>query len=155
MLLDALALKNQFNSLDKIRVPSYHNFIDSVLLSVSAGNIWTHNADEFVTTGSFTSYTAASSWTTSGSITASITVGTSYNVILANCVSGSISATLPSAIGLQNKVYNLKKTDSSGYLFTILTSSTAQTIDGLTAVIISKQNSNMQIISDNSNWWRL
>ena len=62
--------------------------------------------------------------------------------------SGTFNVTLPSAVGIQGKLYTIK--NSSIGLISVKTTS-GQTIDGITNVNITTNNS-LQVQSDNSNW---
>jgi hypothetical protein len=72
-------------------------------------------------------------------------------IILGNAVSGAITVTLPTAVGIPGKVYIIKKTDSSSNAVTVATTS-SQTIDGSTTKILPAQYNSVQVISDGANW---
>jgi lysophospholipase L1-like esterase len=79
----------------------------------------------------------------------SATLGDS--VILCNASSGPVTVTLPTAAGIPGRSFQVKKTDSSANVCTVVTSS-GQTIDGATTVSLTSQYSSMKMASDNANW---
>lgn len=87
----------------------------------------------------------------SNTYTTTHTITTSEVVILANANGGGFTVTLPDATTLTNKVYYIKKTDTSGNTVTIATTS-SQTIDGSTTVLLSSPYSVRTVMSDGSNW---
>jgi hypothetical protein len=92
----------------------------------------------------------ASGWTlttTSTSITAS-----ANNVILCNATSGAITITLPAASSNTNKIYGIKKIDSSINTITI-DGNASETIDGALTQVISSQYDCLTIMCDGSNWY--
>lgn len=87
----------------------------------------------------------------SNTYTANHTITTGEVVIYANANGGGFSVTLPDATTVTNKVFYIKKTDTSGNTVTIATTS-SQTIDGSTTVLLSTPYSVRTVISDGSNW---
>lgn len=85
--------------------------------------------------------------TTSSSIISGIDV-----VVLVNAISGSITITLPSAIGNANMKIDIKKIDNSSYPITI---SGSEDIDHDSNKIITQPYSNLTIISNNQQWYIL
>lgn len=77
---------------------------------------------------------------------------TTDTTIFVNAASAPVTITLPTAVGVTGKKYNIKKIDSSANAVTINTTS-SQTIDADTSVIINVQYTSMQVISDGSNWF--
>lgn len=125
MQLNKLSLKNAFNNIHKITVGSYHNLIDSMYLT-----------------------------TTGGSITGDTTLNDNHSMVFCDCISGSITITLPNAVLFLDKIYNIKKIDTSGN-GVIVNPVNGQTIDGDVQKIINSPYSNMSIISNGSNWFIL
>lgn len=125
MILNKLALKNAFNNIQKITVGSYHNLIDSLYLT-----------------------------TTGGSVTGSMTLNDNQSMVLCDCTSGSITITLPDATLFLDKIYNIKKIDTTGNSI-VVNPVNSQTIDGDLQKIISNPYSNMSIISNGQNWYIL
>lgn len=76
---------------------------------------------------------------------------TTDTTVLVNAASAPVTITLPTAVGVTGKKYNIKKLDSSANAVTINTTA-SQTIDADTSVIINVQYTSMQVISDGSNW---
>lgn len=72
-------------------------------------------------------------------------------IILAGASGGAFTATLPTAVAATGRVYTVKKTDSSANTVTIATTS-SQTIDGLSTLVLTQQWEYAQVISDGSNW---
>ncbi len=71
--------------------------------------------------------------------------------VLANATAGAITVTLPNATTTFN-FYTVKKTDSSSYAITVNTTS-SQTIDGGSSIIISSQYLSLTFATDGSNWF--
>ena len=72
-------------------------------------------------------------------------------VILCNAVSNNITITLPSAATYTDRVYYIKKIDSSAYTVTIDGNGT-ETIDGDETQVITVQYTSLTVCSDGSNW---
>lgn len=83
--------------------------------------------------------------------TATYTVLATDEVLKFDTTSNAITATLPTAIGIQGKVYTLKRISGSANSVTIATTS-SQTIDGITTYTLSAQWKYVTVISDNANW---
>ncbi|HEX7556524.1 MAG TPA: hypothetical protein VF338_07850 [Leptolinea sp.] len=79
---------------------------------------------------------------------ASYSPGNADQVILCTA---DMTATLPSAIGIEGRQYTIKRTYASGSGATIATSA-AQTIDGATTYSLSGQWKYITVVSDGSNW---
>ena len=84
-------------------------------------------------------------------ITSSTTLTSAYYVILCNATSGGITITLPAASDNNRRIYNIKKTDSSGNAITIDANS-SETIDEDTTKSLNLQYESLTIICDGSNW---
>ncbi|MDV7392313.1 hypothetical protein RZS08_13195, partial [Arthrospira platensis SPKY1] len=66
-------------------------------------------------------------------------------------VSGNITITLPTAVGITGKTYTIKKTDSNA-TEVVIDPNGAQTIDGFSTIEMYETNSVLTIVSDGSNW---
>ena len=85
------------------------------------------------------------------SISSNTTLDNTYSIVLVTTSSSIIPVTLPTAVGIMNKVYVIKKVDSgTGYVSLGTTSS--QTIDGNTSYYLSNRWQYIVVVSDNSNW---
>lgn len=87
-------------------------------------------------------------------ISGSYSIQLSDFVILCNATA-SITVTLPTAANVQNQIFHVKKIDSSGSVVTITGSIAGQVIDGQGSKTINTQWTNMQVISNGSNWYVL
>ncbi len=83
--------------------------------------------------------------------TGDYTITTTDDVILADASSGAFTVTLPTAAGIKGRVYDTKKTDSSGNTVT-LDGNGSETIDGATTQVIKAQYTTITVFSDGSNW---
>lgn len=83
--------------------------------------------------------------------TANYTVTSSDDLILCDSSGGAFTLTLPTAVGIGGRVYEIKKTDSS---FTAVTidGNGSETLDGSTTTTLNTQYESIKIVSDNSNW---
>jgi hypothetical protein len=79
-------------------------------------------------------------------ITGSYTIATTDYLI--HCTTGSFTVTLPSATGIQGKVFDVKST-STGTI--TVRASGSQLIDGNNSGMLN-QYDNLQIMSTNTNW---
>ena len=64
---------------------------------------------------------------------------------------GNTTQTLPTAVGIQGKIYNIKNSDTTSISTVTLVGSESQTIDGQTGVTINFPVS-VTVQSDGSNW---
>lgn len=73
---------------------------------------------------------------------------------LVNCTTASVTITLPdyTNANFSYMVYNVKKTDSSSHTVTINTTS-SQTIDGGSSVVLKVPYVSVQIVTDGSSGW--
>lgn len=78
-------------------------------------------------------------------------VAPSDGFIAANAVSAGFTVTLPTAIGIEGRIFTIKKVDATGNGVTVATTS-SQTIDGATTQVITTQYTSMTVISDGVNW---
>ena len=81
-------------------------------------------------------------------------VSTTYAVLATdytvNCTSGTFTVTLPTAVGADGQIYNIK---NSGTGVITLATTSAQTIDGnATATLTLTQYENLQVQSNGANW---
>jgi hypothetical protein len=83
--------------------------------------------------------------------TANATAATTEYTLAANASTGALSMTLPTAAGIQGKVYVIKKVDSTANVVTVATTS-SQTIDGATTRALSLQYDAITVQSDGANW---
>jgi hypothetical protein len=82
-------------------------------------------------------------------ITGSFTFGSTSTVVIANCAS-ACTVTLPTAVGIENKVYKVKIIGAGA---TSITGTSAQTLDGSTTVTPTPNlYSELEFKSDNANW---
>lgn len=85
-------------------------------------------------------------------VTASYTALTTDTTIMANASAAAYTVTLPTAVGIAGKIYNIKKTDSSANAVTVGTTS-SQNIEGSTTYSLSVQYKYVDVISDGTQWW--
>ena len=83
--------------------------------------------------------------------TSSYTASMGDSVLLCNAASGPVTITLPSAVGIQGRAFQIKKTDGSANVCT-LTAASGQTIDGAAASTLNTQYATKKVESDNANW---
>lgn len=72
-------------------------------------------------------------------------------LILANVSGGGLTVTLPTAVGVTGRLFEVKKTDSSANLVTIATTG-GQTIDGSASAAIGMPQTALLCCSDGTNW---
>lgn len=99
-------------------------------------------------TGSATGFVSISYST--NAITGSTTLTSTQTVVIANCAS-NCTQTLPTAVGVSGKTYSIKMINAAPTQVTVGTTS-SQTIDGATTQILYIQYTNLEVISDGSNW---
>lgn len=78
--------------------------------------------------------------------TTTYSIGANDHIV--NCTSGTFTTTLPTAVGVTGKVYNIKNSGTG--VITVDTTS-SQTIDGSTTYSLGQYDS-IQLCSDGSNW---
>lgn len=86
--------------------------------------------------------------------TGAYTAAVDDRVILCDGTSGAFTVTLPTAVGVTDKVFYIKKTDSSANAITI-DGSGSEEIDGLTTRSLVNQYEFIMIVSDGANWQAL
>jgi hypothetical protein len=97
------------------------------------------------------------SWATAGNTTFNVTtmstsqalVATTHDIVL---VTAGVTITLPTAVGISGKVFNIKRTGASAV--TVATTS-SQTIDGSTTYVLNTANQNLTVVSNGANWFIL
>ena len=107
-----------------------------------SATVQTYRINTFSATGTLFSQVA--------SITAATTLDANYDVVLCGGTS-SYQVTLPTAVGIAGRQYQIKKNSGSSYTLTIGTTS-SQTIDGSTSLAFTTQYNNFVVISDGANW---
>lgn len=87
-------------------------------------------------------------------LTSNTTLTTSVNqILLADTTSGIFTITLPTAVGNPGLAYTIKKINQGNDLTINTTSS--QTIDGSTSIVLKVQYTSLDIISNGTNWFIL
>lgn len=86
------------------------------------------------------------------STTTALTLTSSHYTVLCNASGGTFTITLPTAVGISGRIYNIKKIDSTGNAVTI-DGNAAETIDGDTTKSLNLQNESITIQCDGSNWY--
>ena len=72
-------------------------------------------------------------------------------IILVDATSGAVTINLPTSVGIESKLYIIKKIDSSANAVTI-DANGAQTLDGDTTTVLYNQYDHIKFVSDNVNW---
>ena len=83
--------------------------------------------------------------------TANYTAIATDEIINCDASGGSFTITLPTAVGITGKRYDVRKSDSSSNAVTI-DASGAETINGSLTAVIAIQYVNLTLISDGANW---
>jgi len=73
-------------------------------------------------------------------------------VILVNATSGAITVNLPTAVGREGRIYNIKRINTNANLVTI-DGAGAETIDNTATKVLALPYTAATIYSDNANWW--
>lgn len=102
-------------------------------------------------TAVFTTMSTSGLYATIVTKTSGYTLTTTDFTVLGNASTGAFTLTLPTAVNASGQIYTLKKVDSSANAVTISTTS-SQTIDGLSSYALSYQYQGLQVQSTNSNW---
>ena len=87
-------------------------------------------------------------------ITATQALETFDHEALTDASSGAITLTLPSAVGIAGKRYDVKRLNSGGNNVVIATTG-SETIDGASTQTLSNQYDSFTFVSDGSNWYIL
>lgn len=85
-------------------------------------------------------------------ITVSTTLTGAYGIILADATAGAITVTLPAAADYKEKLFSIKKIDSSANIVTVAAAS-GETIDEATSHLIPVQYVSIDVVSDGTEWW--
>ena len=86
------------------------------------------------------------------STTTALTLTSSHYTVLCNASGGTFTITLPTAVGISGRIYNIKKTDSSGNAI-LIDGNGVETIDGDLTKSLNLQNESITIQTDGSNWY--
>jgi hypothetical protein len=105
--------------------------------SVSGFKVNTNNTSTFATSVQYPYVAKTGTYTATAS---------DYTI---DCTSGTFTVTLPTAIGIQGRIYKIKNSGSG--TITIATTS-SQTIDGVTTKTLSVQYGGLELQSNNANW---
>jgi hypothetical protein len=89
-----------------------------------------------------------------GNKTSGYTATATDDVIYVDDTSGSVTITLPTAVGADGKVYVIEKVDASTNTVTVATTS-SQTIDGATNVVLNNAMEKVTVQSNGHNWFSL
>lgn len=84
-------------------------------------------------------------------ISGATTLDTTHYMVLCDVSGGAFTVALPTSVGIEGRVYIIKKIDSSAFAVTV-DGNGAETIDGATTQVISTQHNSFTIHSDNANW---
>lgn len=96
-------------------------------------------------------FTSISYGLTNQTKTASYTLTTSDMVIFADSTSAVVTITLPTAVGINGRVYFIKRV-STGKNMVKISPSGSETIDGGTVYYLGAQYHSVCLMSNNSNW---
>jgi hypothetical protein len=123
--------------------------------SLSAERTFTVGNNAFATDGGANgAYTVQVSKLSSNSGTTVNLSSTSNTIQLCDATSGNVTVNLPAASGASEKVFTVKKTDSSSNTVT-LDGNASETIDGATTFVLSAQYQSITVACDGSNWFIL
>lgn len=128
-------------------VPSNLDDLDDVILSVATPS----NNDVLAystTTGKWSNVRRSSLFSAYTAVTSTYPITSLDETI--NCTSGTFTVTLPTAVGVTGKVYNIKNSGTGS--ITVATTS-SQTIDGNTSgTLVLTQYDNLTVLSNGANW---
>jgi hypothetical protein len=112
-----------------------------------------HIRDSAITTAKLAaaSVTGAKLSTAVSSKTAAYTVTSTDDVILCDATSAAFTVTLPTAVGITGRTYDIQKTDSSANAVTVDGDGT-ETLRGQTTFKLATRYERIRIISDGANW---
>lgn len=74
------------------------------------------------------------------------------SIILCDCTSNNVIVTLPAAAFSLNRLFQIKKTDSSTNSV-VIDGNASETIDGIATVSISTQYECITVVCDGTEWW--
>lgn len=89
-------------------------------------------------------------WITKSAV--SQTLGTTEEFILADATSNNVAITLPTTASALQTHFCIKRIDSSTSTLVTISTTSAQTIDGLSSYILYNRGQTVDLISDGSNW---
>lgn len=75
----------------------------------------------------------------------------SDGIILADATGGSLTITLPSAVGIKGKTYSVKRLNAGANTVTVAAAG-AETIDGASTEVLTMQYVSIDLVSDDANW---
>jgi len=91
------------------------------------------------------------SWgTTNTTVTGNTTLNTTHNVVLVNNT-GTVTITLPTAVGIRGRMYTVKKISAASN-DVVIDPAGSETIDGVASRTLQQQWSTVTFMSDNANW---
>lgn len=100
--------------------------------------------------------TAAPSWSNAYGALKNVAVTAAYAILTTDQVifvsGGAFSVTLPTAVGVSGKTYDVIKTDTSLTNIITIATTSSQTIRGAASVTLNTQNEVWRLVSDGSNW---
>lgn len=83
---------------------------------------------------------------------ASFTASTADDVYIIDATSGTVTVTLPTAVGISGNLFRFNRTDTTLANAVIIDPAGAETIQGFSETRICSDGANMSIISDGTNW---
>jgi hypothetical protein len=107
--------------------------------------------ERFTDTRVFLARSVARSPMTYVAKTANYTALATDEIIDCDATSASFTITLPTAVGITGKRYDIRKSDVSGNTVTIDADGT-ETINGSLTQVITTQYTNVSVVSDGANW---
>jgi hypothetical protein len=110
-----------------------------------------NNLNQAVTVAAYWAPVGGSIAFTAPTASSNYTVLSTDSYVSLSALSNTITATLPTAVGIRGKTYTLQKVDSSTHAITIATAS-SQTINGVVGATLNAQYEDLTIISDGANW---
>lgn len=87
-------------------------------------------------------------------VTSNATLDETESVIICNNGSTPITITLPTAVGIDGRIYTIKRDDSSTKNVTIATTS-SQMIDGMATLLLTNSKEAVTLISNGADWKKL
>ena len=84
--------------------------------------------------------------------TIALTLTASHYTVLCNATAATFTITLPTAIGISGRIYNIKKIDSTGNAVTV-DANASETIDGDLTKSLNLQNESITIQSNGTSWY--
>lgn len=86
------------------------------------------------------------------SITSATNLDSTYYTVLCDATGGVFTVTLPTAVGISGRIYNIKKIDSTGNVVTV-DGTASETIDGSLTKLLNLYNESITIQSNGTNWY--